>query len=288
MFGFWDWVGGRYSMDSAIGLSTMLAIGPEQFARDARRLPRHGRALPQRAARAQPARCCWACSASGTPTSSAPQTVAVLPYDQYLKRFPAYLQQLTMETNGKHVTLDGERVELRDRADLLGRAGHERPALVLPADPPGHAARSPATSSASPHSAQPARRAPRPADGERLRPERGARVRQDGRRGARRGHRRSGWCRTACSRATGPANTILAERLDAARCSAASSRSTSTASSRRARSGAINSFDQWGVELGKVLAKRIARELQAEGEAALAHDSSTNALIRRVRDARAR
>ena len=68
------------------------------------------------------------------------ETVAVLPYEQYLKRFPAYLQQLTMESNGKHVTLSGERVNLRDRADLLGRAGHERAALVLSADPPGHAA----------------------------------------------------------------------------------------------------------------------------------------------------
>ena len=68
------------------------------------------------------------------------QTVAVLPYEQYLKRFPAYLQQLTMESNGKHVTLDGTPVDLRDRPDLLGRAGHQRPALVLPADPPGHAA----------------------------------------------------------------------------------------------------------------------------------------------------
>ena len=77
------------------------------------------------------------------------ETVAVLPYDQYLKRFPAYLQQLTMESNGKHVTLDGAAGRLRDRPDLLGRARHQRPALVLPADPPGHAARSPATSSAS-------------------------------------------------------------------------------------------------------------------------------------------
>ena len=68
------------------------------------------------------------------------QTVAVLPYDQYLKRFPAYLQQLTMESNGKHVTLDGAARRLRDRPDLLGRAGHQRPALLLPADPPGHAA----------------------------------------------------------------------------------------------------------------------------------------------------
>ena len=77
------------------------------------------------------------------------QTVAVLPYEQYLKRFPAYLQQLTMESNGKHVTLDGARVDYETGPDLLGRAGHQRPALVLPAHPPGHASSSPATSSAS-------------------------------------------------------------------------------------------------------------------------------------------
>ncbi len=150
MFGFWDWVGGRYSMDSAIGLSTMLAIGPEHFramlagfhemdehfrtAPFERNLPvLHGPARP-----------------SGTPISSAPQTVAVLPYEQYLKRFPAYLQQLTMESNGKHVTLDGAPRRLPDRPDLLGRAGHQRPALVLSAHPPGHAADSRATSSPSP------------------------------------------------------------------------------------------------------------------------------------------
>ena len=85
-------------------------------------------------------RCCWACSASGTPTSSAPQTLAVLPYDQYLKRFPAYLQQLTMESNGKHVTLDGSAASTSDRPRLLGRARHQRPAHLLPAHPPGHEA----------------------------------------------------------------------------------------------------------------------------------------------------
>ena len=149
MFEFWDWVGGRYSMDSAIGLSTMLADRPG-------RLPR-------------------ACSTASTRWTStfAPrpfernlpvlmglltvwytnffgaQTVAVLPYEQYLKRFPAYLQQLTMESNGKPVTLDGSRGDVPNRPGLLGRAGNQRPALVLSADPSGHAARSPATSSRS-------------------------------------------------------------------------------------------------------------------------------------------
>ena len=117
---FWDWVGGRYSMDSAIGLSTMIAIGPERLRRDARRLPRDGRALPHRAAGAEPARAHGPARASGTATSSAPQTVGVMPYEQYLKRFPAYLQQLTMESNGKHVTLDGVRGRLRHRRRSTG------------------------------------------------------------------------------------------------------------------------------------------------------------------------
>ena len=107
MFGFWDWVGGRYSMDSAIGLSTMLAIGPENFRAmlaGFHEMDEHFRTAPFE----RICRCSWRCSPSGTPTSSVPQTVAVLPYEQYLKRFPAYLQQLTMESNGKHVTLDGE------------------------------------------------------------------------------------------------------------------------------------------------------------------------------------
>ena len=106
------------------------------------------------------------------------QTVAVLPYEQYLKRFPAYLQQLTMESNGKHVTLDGRAGRLRDRRRLLGRAGDQRPALLLPADPPGDEA-DPVRPDRLLRAAQPARRPPRPADLQRLRPGRGARVRQD-------------------------------------------------------------------------------------------------------------
>ena len=139
MFGFWDWVGGRYSMDSAIGLSTMLAIGPENFRAmlaGFHEMDEHFRTAPFE--RNLPVLmgllAVWYNDFFGA------QTVAVLPYEQYLKRFPAYLQQLTMESNGKHVTLDGDARRLRDRPDLLGRAGHERPALVLPADPPGHAA----------------------------------------------------------------------------------------------------------------------------------------------------
>ena len=139
MFGFWDWVGGRYSMDSAIGLSTMLAIGPENFRAmlaGFHEMDEHFRTAPfeQNLPVLMGLLAVWYNDFFGA------QTVAVLPYDQYLKRFPAYLQQLTMESNGKHVTLDGEPRRLRHRPDLLGRAGHQRPALVLSADPPGHAA----------------------------------------------------------------------------------------------------------------------------------------------------
>ncbi len=140
MFGFWDWVGGRYSMDSAIGLSTMLAIGPDELPRDARRLPRRWTSIsaPRRSSKICP--CSWACSPSGTTISSARRPSACLPYEQYLKRFPAYLQQLTMESNGKHVTLDGAHRQLPDRPHLLGRARHQRPAFLLSVDPSGHQA----------------------------------------------------------------------------------------------------------------------------------------------------
>ena len=139
MFEFWDWVGGRYSMDSAIGLSTMLAIGPENFRAlldGFHEMDEHFRTAPFE--RNLPVLMglltVWYTNFFGA------ETVAVLPYDQYLKRFPAYLQQLTMESNGKSVTLDGTQGGLSDRPDLLGRTGHQRPALVLPADPPGNAA----------------------------------------------------------------------------------------------------------------------------------------------------
>jgi glucose-6-phosphate isomerase len=138
MFGFWDWVGGRYSMDSAIGLSTMLADRPGALSRDARRLSRDGRAFPDRALRPQPAR------AHGLDRHLeqdflGAETVPCCRTSRYLKRFPAYLQQLTMESNGKRVTVDGDSRRVQHRTDLLGRAGHQRPAFVLPVDPSGHA-----------------------------------------------------------------------------------------------------------------------------------------------------
>jgi len=139
MFGFWDWVGGRYSMDSAIGLSTMLAIGPDHFRAmlsGFHEMDEHFRTAPFE--RNLPVLLgllgIWYTDFFGA------QTVAVLPYEQYLKRFPAYLQQLTMESNGKHVTLDGRQVGLRHWTDLLGRAWNQRPALLLSADPSGHTA----------------------------------------------------------------------------------------------------------------------------------------------------
>ena len=139
MFEFWDWVGGRYSMDSAIGLSTMIAIGPEHFRAmldGFHQMDEHFRTAPFE--RNLPVLMgllgVWYNNFFGA------QTVAVLPYEQYLKRFPAYLQQLTMESNGKHVTLDGTRNRLPDRADLLGGAGHQWPAFLLPTDPSGNQA----------------------------------------------------------------------------------------------------------------------------------------------------
>ena len=139
MFGFWEWVGGRYSMDSAIGLSTMLAIGPARFAEmlaGFHAMDEHFREAPTGAnlPMLMGLLAVWYGDFFGA------QTSGVFPYDQYLHRFPAYLQQLTMESNGKHVTLDGAHVDYDTGADLLGRAGDQRPALLLPADPPGHAA----------------------------------------------------------------------------------------------------------------------------------------------------
>ena len=139
MFGFWDWVGGRYSMDSAIGLSTMLAIGPDGFAEmlaGFRTMDEHFRTAPLESNLAvlMGLLAVWYGDFFGA------ETVGVMPYDQYLKRFPAYLQQLTMESNGKHVTLDGAARQLPDRRSAVGRARHQRPAQLLPAHPSGHQA----------------------------------------------------------------------------------------------------------------------------------------------------
>ena len=137
---FWDWVGGRYSMGSAVGLSIMLAIGADQF----RAMLAGFRAMDEHFRTAPPARnlpwlhgllAIWNNNFLGA------STTAVLPYEQYLKRFPAYLQQLMMESNGKRVTRRWRRRRLPDRAGSLGRAWHQRPAFVLPAASPGNAFR---------------------------------------------------------------------------------------------------------------------------------------------------
>ena len=168
----------------------MLAIGPENFARAARRISRHGRALPDGALRGEPPGAHGDARQCGIATSSDAQTVGVMPYDQYLKRLPAYLQQLTMESNGKHVTLDGARGRLRHRGRLLGRAGHQRPAQLLPADPPGHR-RHPRRPHRVREEPQSARRPPRHLVLQRLRPGPSACLRQDRRGGPRRGHARA-------------------------------------------------------------------------------------------------
>ena len=203
MFGFWDWVGGRYSMDSAIGLSTMLAIGPERFEEMLAGFHADRRALPRGAARAQPAGAAGPARGLVRRTSSAPRRSPCCPYDQYLHRFPAYLQQLTMESNGKHVTLDGDAVDYETGAIFWGEPGtngqhsfyqliHQGTKLI-PCDFIGFM-----------ELAQPARRAPRPADRPTCspRPRRSPSARPP-RRCARRGRRRSS-SRTASSRATGP------------------------------------------------------------------------------------
>ena len=179
MFGFWDWVGGRYSMDSAIGLSTMLAIGPDRFHAllgGFHEMDEHFRTAPF----AENLPVLMGLLAIWYNNFFDAQTVAVLPYEQYLKRFPAYLQQLTMESNGKHVTLDGQPVAAADRADLLGRAGNQRPAFVLSVDPSGHPA-DPLRLYRFRAVAQPARPPSRHAAGECAGPGGSSRVRQDAR-----------------------------------------------------------------------------------------------------------
>jgi glucose-6-phosphate isomerase len=282
MFGFWDWVGGRYSMDSAIGLSTMLAIGPEGF-RDMlagfHAIDEHFRSAPL--ADNVPALMGLLCAWYGNFLGA--QTVAVLPYDQYLHRFPAYLQQLTMESNGKHVRLDGARVDYDTGAIFWGEPGtngqhsfyqliHQGTRLI-PCDFIGF------MRSLNPlgehHDllisnvfAQPEALAFGKTPEE---------VRAEGTAEDVVPHR--------VMEGNRPSSVILAERLDPATLGKLVALYEHSVFTQGAIWG-IDSFDQWGVELGKVLAKRIVPELQADEEPELAHDSSTNALIRRYRAAR--
>ncbi len=280
MFGFWDWVGGRYSMDSAIGLSTMIAIGSAEFAEllaGFHEMDEHFRTAPF--AENLPVLLglltVWYSDFFGA------QTQAVLPYDQYLKRFPAYLQQLTMESNGKSVTLSGERVTYDTSPVYWGEPGtngqhsfyqliHQGTRLI-PADFIGFLhtlnplgshhdlltanvfAQSEALAFGKTAAAVAAEGTP-----EWLVPHR-----------VFEGNR--------------PSNTLLLERLTPA----ALGKLVALYEHSVFVQGTVwnvNSFDQWGVELGKVLASKVAAELTSDSE--LAHDSSTNGLIRRYRAAR--
>src|ERR1700731_195238 len=279
MFGFWDWVGGRYSMDSAIGLSTMLAIGPDHFRAmlagfhvidEHFRTTPFGRNLPVLMGLLG----VWYNDFWGA------QTVAVLPYDQYLKRFPAYLQQLTMESNGKHVRLAGTPVDCQTGPIYWGEPGtngqhsfyqliHQGTRLI------------PADFIAFSHSLNPLGRhhdmlvANVLAETEALAfgktPEQ---VKAEGTPDWLLPHR--------VFEGNRPSNTILAARLTPealGKLVALYEHSVST----QGTIWQINSFDQWGVELGKVLATRILGELESSAEPAGAHDSSTNSLIQRYR-----
>ncbi len=279
MFGFWDWVGGRYSMDSAIGLSTMLAIGADNFRTMLGGFHEidehfHTAAFECNLPVLMGLLSVWYNDFFGA------QTVAVLPYEQYLKRFPAYLQQLTMESNGKHVTLDGHPVDYDTSPVYWGEPGtngqhsfyqliHQGTRLV------------PCDFIAFGQTLNPLGQqhdmllANVFAQGEALAfgktPEE---VKADG---------TPDWLVPHRSfEGNRPSNTLLLERLTPA----ALGKLIALYEHNVFTQGAIwsiDSFDQWGVELGKALAQRIISELGSTQELALAHDSSTNALIRRYR-----
>ena len=279
MFGFWDWVGGRYSMDSAIGLSTMLAIGPDNFRamlNGFHQMDEHFRTAPFE--RNLPVLmgllAVWYNDFFGA------QTVAVLPYEQYLKRFPAYLQQLTMESNGKHVTLDGNRVAYDTGPIYWGEPGtngqhsfyqliHQGTRLI-PCDfiafnktlnPLGrHHDMLLANVFAQTEALAFGKTAEE--------------VKAEGTPDWLVPHR--------VFEGNRPSNTILAERLTPetlGKLVALYEHSVFT----QGVIWNIDSFDQWGVELGKVLAQRIIAELESKQEPTFNHDSSTNNLIRRYR-----
>jgi glucose-6-phosphate isomerase len=279
MFGFWDWVGGRYSMDSAIGLSTMISIGPDNFRAmlaGFRDIDLHFRTAPFE--RNLPALmgllAIWYNNFFGA------QTVAVLPYDQYLNRFPAYLQQLTMESNGKRVTLDGARVDCDTGPIYWGEPGtngqhsfyqliHQGTRLI-PCDFIAFAqSQNPLGGHHDILLANVFAQAEALAFGKTA-----AEVKAEGTPDWLVPHRVFDGNR--------PSSTILLERLTPA----ALGKLVALYEHSVFTQGAIwnvDSFDQWGVELGKALAQRIVPELEAVDEPALGHDSSTNALIRRYR-----
>lgn len=283
MFGFWDWVGGRYSMDSAIGLSTMIAIGPQHFREllagfHAMDTHFHQTPIAQNMPALLGLLAIWNNNFLGATTT------AVLPYDQYLKRFPAYLQQLTMESNGKHVNQAGQQVDFNTAPILWGEPGtngqhsfyqllHQGTRLV-PCDfigfcrglnPLGHQhdllmanlfAQSEALAFGKTAAAVAAEGIP---------PEQVPHHVFEGNR---------------------PSNTILADQLTPETLGALIALYEHSVFTQGVIWG-IDSFDQWGVELGKVLAQRVLPELDGDNNLQLNHDSSTNALIRHYRQQRA-
>jgi len=279
MFGFWDWVGGRYSMDSAIGLSTMLAVGPDNFRAmlsGFHEMDEHFRTAPFE--RNLPVLMglltVWYTDFFGA------ETVAVLPYDQYLKRFPAYLQQLTMESNGKHVTREGAEITYPTGPVYWGEPGtngqhsfyqliHQGTRLI----PCDFIAFTEPLNPLGPHHdylvANVFAQTEALAFGKTR-----EQVKAEGTPDHLVPHRMFHGNR--------PSNTILADRLTPetlGKLVALYEHSVFT----QGVIWDVDSFDQWGVELGKVLAQRIIPELEGRTEPALAHDSSTNNLIRRYR-----
>jgi glucose-6-phosphate isomerase len=279
MFGFWDWVGGRYSMDSAIGLSTMVAVGPENFRAllaGFREMDEHFRTAPFE----QNLPVIMGLLAVWYGDFFDAQTVAVLPYEQYLKRFPAYLQQLTMESNGKSITLDGQHVDYNTGAIYWGEPGtngqHSFYQLIhqgthlIPCDFIGFAKTlNPIGRHHDILMANMFAQAEALAFGKTA-----EEVRSEGTREDLVPHR--------VFEGNRPSNTILAEVVDPktlGKLVALYEHSVFT----QGVIWNINPFDQWGVELGKVLAQRIIPELESKEAPALGHDSSTNALITRYR-----
>jgi glucose-6-phosphate isomerase len=279
MFGFWDWVGGRYSMDSAIGLSTMLAVGPEHFhamLAGFHAIDEHFRTTPFE--RNLPV--LLGLLTIWYTDFFAAETVAVLPYDQYLKRFPAYLQQLTMESNGKSVTLDGTRVSYPTSPIYWGEPGtngqhsfyqliHQGTRLI-PCDLIGfHQSLNPLGNHHDFLMSNVFAQAEALAFGKSA-----EQVKAEGTPDWLVPHRTFEGNR--------PTNVLLTDRLTPevlGKLVAIYEHSVFT----QGVIWNIDSFDQWGVELGKVLAQRIIPELQSSTEPKLTHDSSTNALIRRYR-----
>ncbi len=279
MFGFWDWVGGRYSMDSAIGLSTMLALGPEQFGEmlaGFHDMDEHFRTAPleQNLPVLMGVLAVWYRNFFGA------QTVGVMPYEQYLKRFPAYLQQLTMESNGKHVTLSGSRVDYDTGAVFWGEPGtngqHSFYQLIhqgttmIPVDLIGFGKTlNPIRDHHDILSSNVFAQAQALAFGKTE-----EEVRAEGTPEHVVPHR--------VMEGNRPSNVLLAEILTPRLLGslvALYEHSVFTQGS----IWDVDSFDQWGVELGKVLATKIIPQLTSDDEPDLDHDSSTNALIRKYR-----